>query len=339
LFKNPAFNMMRLLRYGSDGELELVSKWFGSDKVPPYAILSHTWEDGQEVLYEDMIKKQGQNKTGYDKLVFCAQQAKLDNLQYFWVDTCCIDKSSSAELTEAINSMYKWYRNAARCYVYLSDVTSTDFASPNNFQTSRWFTRGWTLQELLAPTFVQFFTRDHVLLGDRVSLVQKIADTTKIPLPVLKGHPFLHYTYDERIGWAVNRQTKCEEDEAYSLLGIMGVNLPLVYGEGREGALRRLRTEFQTIQATLTGVERAGNVHWTVTQTVNSLFTGRSELLNRITEALRYDDVSGAKEQKRLVITGLGGQGKSEICVKVASLMREKYAVIPNHRSILSVLD
>jgi hypothetical protein len=321
---------MRLLRYGNDGELELASNWFGRDAIPPYAILSHTWQEGQEVTYQDMVNKQGQEKTGYDKLAFCARQAKLDNLHYFWVDTCCIDKSSSSELTEAINSMFKWYRNAARCYVYLSDVSSTDSASKNDFEQSRWFTRGWTLQELLAPTTVQFFTKDHVLLGDKVSLVQRIADKTKIPLPVLQGHPFLHYTYDERLSWALGRETKCEEDEAYSLLGIMGVNLPLIYGEDRESAFRRLRLEFQTVQATLTGVERAGNVHWKVTQTVNSLFTGRSDLINRVQDAFRYDNVgSGTREQKRLVITGLGGQGKSEICIKIASLMRDKYVVNP----------
>jgi hypothetical protein len=144
---------MRLLERKDNGDFILTE--FIGDKIPHYAILSHTWgADYEEVTYKDLIEATGRTKIGYKKMEFCINQALKDNLQYTWVDTCCIDKSSSAELSEAINSMFAWYRNAAKCYVYLSDVS----AGPTNgilsqqtwtvaFKQSRWFTRGWTLQE------------------------------------------------------------------------------------------------------------------------------------------------------------------------------------------------
>jgi hypothetical protein len=315
---------MRLLTLGEDGNPELTADLVGGDEVPPYAILSHTWQEGQEVTFDDMRSNMGNIKSGYDKIMFCAQQAKLDNLNYFWVDTCCIDKSSSAELTEAINSMFKWYAKAEKCYVFLSDVSVADFASGDvEFQKSRWFTRGWTLQELLAPESVQFFTKDRVLLGDKVSLGQKIAETTSIPTRALLSNSVKNFEVYERMGWAKGRQTRREEDEIYSLLGLLDVQLPLIYGEGRRSALRRLHRELRESEAEIVGVHKTGNAHWIVPQTTNSLFTGRTELLDRIQKALRSDSSCDTTDAKRLVITGLGGQGKSEISVKVASLMRE----------------
>jgi hypothetical protein len=127
----------------------------------------------------------------------------------------------------------------------------------------------------------------------------------------------------ERISWAKHRQTRREEDEAYSLLGLLDVQMPLIYGEGRRSAFRRLHRELRDSKAEIIGVQNTGNVHWIVPQVVNSLFTGRSELLHRIQKALRDDNSIDKTVGKRLVITGLGGQGKSESCLKVASLMRE----------------
>src|ERR1700744_5217306 len=141
---------MRLLKIGGDGRFIL--EWFPKDKIPEYAILSHTWGRGEdkEVTYRDIMDGTGNNKPGFRKLTFCGNQAKADGLHYFWVDTCSIDKSSSTELQTAINSMFRWYRNSAKCYVWLPDVLdSTDWETA--FRQSRWFTRGWTLQELLAP--------------------------------------------------------------------------------------------------------------------------------------------------------------------------------------------
>jgi hypothetical protein len=114
---------MRLLEYNNDSEFSLTED-FVSSKIPEYAILSHTWgADTEEVTYRDLIDGTGKDKIGYKKIRFCGEQARRDGLQYFWVDTCCIDKSNAVELQEAINSMFRWYRNAAKCYVYLSDVS------------------------------------------------------------------------------------------------------------------------------------------------------------------------------------------------------------------------
>jgi hypothetical protein len=156
---------MRLLELNTCSEFSLTKNLIKN--IPPYAILSHTWgDDYEEVNFEDLTKGSGKTKAGYRKILFCGEQAARDGLQYFWVDTCCIDKSNNTELSEAINSMFRWYRNATRCYVYLSDVSKNDYDQAGQslqpwqlaFQESRWFTRGWTLQELLAPLSVEFFS-------------------------------------------------------------------------------------------------------------------------------------------------------------------------------------
>lgn len=136
---------------------------FLDDKVPPYAILSHTWKDDEELSFRD-IEEGKINKPGIGsvKLQRCCKQAERDGLGYTWIDTCCIDKTDSVELGEAINSMFRWYRKAFICYAYLSDVPGDD--NPRNlgseFRKSRWFKRGWTLQELLAPQSLHFYSSD-----------------------------------------------------------------------------------------------------------------------------------------------------------------------------------
>jgi hypothetical protein len=195
-----------------------------------------------------------EDKSGYKKVGFCAQQAADDGLQYFWVDSCCIDKSSSAELQEAINSMFHWYQNAAKCYVYLSDVLirkrkasdlSSEYTWESAFRSSRWFTRGWTLQELLAPgsDSVEFFSCEGDRLGDKRTLERQIHEITAIPITALRGTPLSQFDVDDRLLWTESRQTTREEDKAYSLFGIFDVYLPLIYGEGRESAFKRLREE------------------------------------------------------------------------------------------------
>ena len=161
---------MRLLQLTQHGEVSL-TKDLGND-VPPYAILSHTWgADDDEVTFDDLEKGLGKSKVGYTKLRFCGNQARKDDIDYFWVDTCCINKANHSELAEAIASMFRWYRHADKCYVFLSDVTTykceTEQAWQSAFRSSRWFTRGWTLQELLAPKSVDFFSLEEKLLGDK----------------------------------------------------------------------------------------------------------------------------------------------------------------------------
>ena len=240
---------MRLLDAKPGGGFSLTK--FVGDAIPSYAILSHTWEaDDQEVTLKDIENSLGNAKNGYRKIEFCAEQATKDGLRYFWVDSCCIDKSNSTELQEAINSMFRWYCNAAKCYVYLSDVSigqqSWSLEPPweAEFKQSRWFTRGWTLQELLAPRIVEFFSKESKQLGDKNSLEKQIQEATGIDIRALQGN-LSQFSHDERNLWAAHRKTTIEEDQVYCMLGIHGVFLPLIYGEGRQHAFRRLEDEIK----------------------------------------------------------------------------------------------
>jgi hypothetical protein len=240
---------MRLLQYNNDGDLSL-TEFFGSE-IPKYAILSHRW-GAEEVTFKDLIDGTSKSKAGYGKIQFCGEQAERNGLQYFWADTCCIDKSNAVELQEAINSMFRWYQNADQCYVYLSDVStkkrkasdlSTEYTWEPAFRSSKWFTRGWTLQELIAPTSVEFFSKDQELLGNKRMLERQIHEITGIPFSALRGTPLSHFNIEDRLIWAGTRQTTREEDKAYSMLGICDIYMPLIYGEGEKNAFRRLRKE------------------------------------------------------------------------------------------------
>lgn len=242
----PLLIIMRLLHFTQAGDLRFTKDFI--DNIPPYAILSHTWgDDDDEVAFKDVAEGTHKNKIGYDKIRFCGKQAASDSLNYFWVDTCCINRADYTELHTAINSMFRWYENATKCYVYLTDVSTSTGTGlltwEDSFRKSRWFTRGWTLQELLAPLFVEFFSKECHRLGDKKSLQQQISDITAIPITVLQGALLSSYNIEERMYWSNNRQTKREEDRAYSLLGIFGVNMPLIYGEGMKSAFTRLREE------------------------------------------------------------------------------------------------
>jgi hypothetical protein len=194
-----------------------------------------------------------QRLVGFAKIQGCAKRAASDAYEWIWVDTCCIDKTSSSELSEAINSMFNWYQSASICFVYLSDVTQvseqTLYSLHNNSDASlishsRWFTRGWTLQELIAPRAVEFFSANWVSIGTRWSLQSLLSDLTSIPKVILKGNTKRLYecSVAQRMSWAARRVTTREEDIAYCLLGIFDVNMPLLYGEGTR-AFRRLQEE------------------------------------------------------------------------------------------------
>ena len=242
---------MRLLELKPNGEFSLTKDLI--DNIPPYAILSHTWgEDNEEVTFQDLEQGVGKSKAGYRKIRFCEDQAARDGLQYVWIDTCCIDKSNNTELSEAINSMFRWYHEATKCYVYLSDVSTHNsdesdqfsrFSWESAFRKSRWFTRGWTLQELIAPVSVEFFSRESKRLGDKKSLEQQVHEITGIPISALQGSHLSYFSVSERISWTENRETKRKEDRAYSLMGIFDIHMPLIYGEGGEEAFIRLRDE------------------------------------------------------------------------------------------------
>jgi hypothetical protein len=249
---------MRLLRANTDGSFSLT--WFAGDQIPRYAILSHRWEaDNQEVTLQDLRNGTAGTKKGYRKIQFCGEQAKSDGLEFFWVDSCCIDKSSSTELSEAINSMFHWYQDAEKCYVYLSDVVLSDFlpdlsidfdkksyaSLKSTFCQSQWFTRGWTLQELLAPVSVEFFSQDGKKLGDKRSLENQIQQVTNIPISVLRGCHLSQISIEKRMSWIVNRDTTHTEDIVYSLFGVFDIHMPLLYGERVIKALRRLGEEIE----------------------------------------------------------------------------------------------
>ena len=241
---------MRLLEVLPNGSFRLTKK-FLDNAIPRYAILSHRWEnESQEVTFEDMVEGSGQGKAGYKKLKFCGEQATRDGLQYFWIDSCCIKKSSDAELSESLNSMFRWYYRAEKCYVYLSDVSTKKRKRGDDnikntweqaFRESEWFTRGWTLQELLAPRSLQFFSKDGSQIGDKQSLEQQIYERTGIPFSALRGSALSQFSISQKFDWAKDRRTTREEDWAYSLLGIFEVSMPVIYGEGRTNAVIRLR--------------------------------------------------------------------------------------------------
>ncbi|KAL8934585.1 MAG: hypothetical protein Q9216_005834 [Gyalolechia sp. 2 TL-2023] len=227
---------MRLLETTS---LELHE--FYGDSISDYAILSHTWGK-EEVSYQLLLKSEAQSLAGYEKLTRFCKLAAAQGWKYAWVDTCCIDKTSSAELSEAINSMWRWYEKSAICYAHLADCVnnepygshSTAFSS--EIRRSRWFTRGWTLQELLAPAKVVFYDSRWNMIGDRDSLSLDISAATGINRLHLR-HP-QQASIAAKMSWMSKRQTTRSEDIAYSLLGLFDVYMPLIYGEGSNAFVR-----------------------------------------------------------------------------------------------------
>ncbi|KIX02660.1 uncharacterized protein Z518_08602 [Rhinocladiella mackenziei CBS 650.93] len=211
---------------------------FHSARVPKYAILSHRWES-EEVTFQDMSAPKIFGKKGYGKIQSACWLARNKGLLYLWVDTCCIDKTSSSELTEAINSMYRWYAEAEVCFAFLTDVE----IHKHEISSSVWFTRGWTLQELIAPKHVSFHDRNWVFLGTKDDLAGYLAQVTGIDLDVLVGirRPS-SCSIAQRMSWASKRKTERLEDRAYSLLGIFNVSMPMLYGEG-ERSFTRLQEE------------------------------------------------------------------------------------------------
>lgn len=307
---------MRLLRHASNGGFELVTF---NEAPPPYATLSHTWTDGQEVSYQELTTGCGKQKPGYAKIRFCGKKAAEDGLQYFWVDTCCIDKSSSAELSESINSMYRWYHKAEVCYAYIDDwphkvdwadlvsiVPNESVENPRDLRRARdfakdqylkryfldsvqlsgsrskpalgqraardallwdnnknlhrpialhsrpsqtlsrplrWFNRGWTLQELLAPRKMKIFDGNGDLKGTKSdsSVVKHLSRITGIAQDVLldgSDEKLRATCLGQRMSWAAHRSTTRQEDIAYCLLGIFEINMPLIYGEGTKAFMR-----------------------------------------------------------------------------------------------------
>ncbi|KAK3387946.1 heterokaryon incompatibility protein-domain-containing protein, partial [Podospora didyma] len=240
---------------------------FHGRTVPLYAILSHTWGDGEVSLQDFHSEAIRASKRGFAKIKNACQEARNQRLEYLWVDTCCIDKTSSAELGEAINSMYKWYQGSAICFAYLEDMAHSPSSSDERgelpegslgrlrsgsatrsrlldptFKTSRWFTRGWTLQELIAPANVHFYNQAWKKVEEKTNITAELETITGVDEIVLQGASPEEVSVGKRMSWASERDTTRQEDVAYSLFGIFNVNLPLIYGEG-EKAFFRLQEE------------------------------------------------------------------------------------------------
>ncbi|KAI0644529.1 heterokaryon incompatibility protein-domain-containing protein [Trametes meyenii] len=255
--------------------------WFNDPRRVRYAILSHVWSVQGEQSFQDVqdarkalsrSRRRRGARTSADQAGaegagsalqhsqtvessqlsllslkvrdFCVY-AREQGYDWAWVDSCCIDKSSSAELSEAVNSMYEWYERAAICYAYLADVGGDDdpWAECSQFRVSRWWTRGWTLQELLAAANVVFVASDWSLLGTKNNLAKAIEEVTGIQQTVLRRWtPLNAVPVAQRMFWASKRVTTRVEDEAYSLMGIFGVKMVTNYGEGRH-AFTRLQEE------------------------------------------------------------------------------------------------
>jgi hypothetical protein len=321
---------MRLLKRERSGHLATTYDFnltkFEPGNIPSaYAILSHRWGP-DEVAFEDLGKDAAKTKAGYRKLEFCGEQAARDGLIYFWIDTCCIDKANNTELSEAINSMFRWYRGATKCYVYMPDVSKNDSGNDRSaaskweseFLKSEWFTRGWTLQELIAPKSVYFFSREGEQLGDKKSLEQQIYEATGIPPKALQGEDLSQFSVEERMSWATKRKTTIEEDVAYCLLGVFGVYMPLIYGEGKQSALARLQREIQMLSNPASVVSTDGP--WIVPFERNPRFIGRE------TELAQLEDKLSAKEYtSKIAIFGLGGVGKTQLVLELLVRMKRKH--------------
>jgi hypothetical protein len=230
-------------------ETGLLEEFIGED-IPEYAILSHTWEKDEISLQEfqrltdpdfanDPKTSIGKAKAGYIKIRGCVELAVSKKIPYIWVDTCCIDKTSSADLMESINSMYQWYANSKACFAYLIDIKTHGWMNRrSSWMKSRWFTRGWTLQELIAPPAVKFYSRSWDLLGTRESWSGLLSNITGIQREVLETSDLSSASVAQKMSWASNRKTTRKEDMAYCLLGLFDINMPLLYGEGEKAFLR-----------------------------------------------------------------------------------------------------
>ncbi|KAF2751060.1 hypothetical protein M011DRAFT_492368 [Sporormia fimetaria CBS 119925] len=213
---------------------------FTEGQVPPYLVLSRTWREGHEVNYQDMRWLQAlrlmpkESHSGYPKILNTAQIAVEQHIWFIWVDTVCIDKSSSSEPQEANNSMYQWYKTSHSCVVYLDDITtgSNENMRLDSILETRWITRGWTLQELIAPLEAVFYDSNWEYMCSKSRSVGSLSRLLAIPEQVIATGDTSDCCVANIMSWAASRQTTRVEDVAYSSLGLFDIQMPLLYGEG-----------------------------------------------------------------------------------------------------------
>ncbi|THU97733.1 HET-domain-containing protein, partial [Dendrothele bispora CBS 962.96] len=231
-----------------------------NDVSPQYAILSHRWIEGEEVTFQEFLNPEGREemkkKSGYRKILRACMKARNDGINFIWIDTCCIDKGNHDEVARDIKSMYAYYENSVVCYAYLVDVYKWYYGKESSryreqwrkwmFEDSEWFQRGWTLQELLAPKEVVFFSHKWNKIGTREGLKELICSVTAIPLELLGGKSSLKdFDVKTRMSWAMGRMTTKPPDRAYCLLGILDITVEPDYDEDVETVFRRLQDAFE----------------------------------------------------------------------------------------------
>lgn len=213
---------------------------------PPYAILSHVWQSGEAHRFHEIGTPGVRQKPGYEKVEGCCARALQDGLDYVWIDTCCADATNSVAFSEGLNSSYTCFAQAEVCYVYLHDVEGGDSPEQqgSTFRRCKWFDRAWTLQELLAPRNVLFFTRDWENIGTKTGLASVISSVTGIHTDALM-HPerVPHFSVATRMSWAKGRKSSKPEDRVYALMGLFGVRLPILYGQGETETFMKLQRE------------------------------------------------------------------------------------------------
>lgn len=209
---------------------------FKSDDPPVYAILSHCWSESGEVQFGDLSRADVEQAEGYSKLSAACDVARQLGVSYLWMDTCCIDRSSSSEQSEAISCMHRWYKQALFCIVYLGDVEKVQWQI--QLSKSQWFTRGWTLQELIAPRNLFFVDKHWSIITTKAAIVNRLVEITGIVKAVLLTGCTQNISVAARMSWAAGRKTSRPEDIAYSLMGIFDVNMTTRYGEGNQAFIR-----------------------------------------------------------------------------------------------------
>ncbi|KAG1780745.1 hypothetical protein EV702DRAFT_1042967 [Suillus placidus] len=213
--------------------------------------LSHRWEGRESLLHDiqDKVINELNPVGGIVKLQSFCKTVRAAGYRWGWIDTCCIDQTNNVELQKSLNSMFVWYRTSALTMVYLSDIPPS--SKPGALARSAWNTRGWTVPEFLAPKVIRFYQNDWTLyLNDRspnhkqsVAIMQELEDATGIDAKILVAFSPGMKNAREKLQWASARVTTVQEDIAYSLFGIFGVHLPVMYGEKKQNALGRLLQE------------------------------------------------------------------------------------------------
>ncbi|KAK5746479.1 hypothetical protein LTR17_000859 [Elasticomyces elasticus] len=299
--------------------------------VPPYVVASHRWQAGTEAMIDDIEHQRNTETKGYQKVEGFAKYIRehIAGVNWLWMDTCCVTQHSTKEVDEAVRSMFRWYANAHVCLAYLADVV--DPCDKHEFDASQWHRRGWTLQELLAPQLVIFLSRTWNVIGHKLdkrctnmptldvgpSLVPAIAEVARIPESVLYSYEQSgKLTVEEKLTWTVGRDTTKGEDMYYSLLGIFSVDMRLSYGEGRvEAKARLLKKIAKSAQRSDPSSFAAKLVQqpWLTPRKANPQYKGYRYMLDYLERyILLPDDGPPDREQTVVVLSGMGGVGKSE---------------------------